>query len=151
MFSTVEIEKEFESLANRIKAEYEKYFINAGISFHNNMVLKNGFTTFISLAKNDHEDLWLKRSKDPLYSFFVIHKLGPDKFKIYPGSFSFHVAGITPELEGINIEIPFPVLVGTEEQIINHFSGVCQTATEVIKSNQHRFINSSFNIMEKIR
>ena len=140
-----------EELAGKIKAEFEKYFVNAGIEFVDTKFLKKGFTTFITLAKNDSEAVFNDKKKDPLYSFFIIREISPDEYKIFPGRFSFHVAGITPDLEGINIEIPFPAMTGTEKEIINHFGKVCQTSIEVIKSNRYRFVNNPFDIMVKIR
>ena len=140
-----------EDLAGKIKAEFEKYFVNAGIEFVDTKFLKKGFTTFITLAKDDTEAIRNDKKQDPLYSFFIIREISPDEYKIFPGAFSFHVAGITPDLEGINVSIPFPPLVGTEKEIINHFGKVCQTTIEVIKSNQYRFVNNPFDILEKIR
>ena len=143
-----------DKLTDAIKAEYEKYFDNAGISFRKACAGNNIFFVEFALDQKIFESIqYFSWVHDRFYNCLTVKEIEPGIYEVTTKSLSYRVKTEKKNRCSENVKIPFRKTKGNQEKIVTYMGQkVFKRIADSIRENEYRlFTDFQYNPIEKIR
>ena len=139
-----------EEFTSAIKAEFEKYFKDAGIFFSCDIIKPNEFFVTLTLAKNENECVNSILRHDDLYSIFAIEKINTKEFQLTCTN------ALELRIKKCSVfeyvQIPFRKTTGDQKKIVSYLGDkVFKRVAETVINNKDYLITKPIDPLDKIR